>query len=80
MPLRTAFYLMAIGGINWGVIGIGYFMNINLNLVHLLFGTWPALEAIVYILVGSAAVYAVVGCRCDKCQTCFVSPETPVTK
>jgi len=77
---RIGYYLMAVGAINWGIVGIGYFMNINLNLVHLLFGTWPALEAIVYILVGAAAVFMLIGCRCAKCQTCFVAPVAPVSK
>lgn len=53
-------WLLVIGGLNWGLVGIGYFANINLNLVTMIFGKVPVLEAVVYILVGAAAVHAVV--------------------
>ena len=49
---KTALVLTAIGGINWGLIGIE-----NLNLVELIFGYAPVLVTIIYILVGLAACY-----------------------
>lgn len=49
---KTALVLTAIGGINWGLIGI-----VNLNLVELIFGYAPVLVTIIYILVGLAACY-----------------------
>lgn len=47
-----AYLLVVIGGLNWGLIGL-----LNLNLVYAIFGTVPALESLVYILVGASAVY-----------------------
>lgn len=60
--------LLIIGGLNWGLVGVGMFMNINLNVVNLLLGSWPVVEGIVYVLVGLAAVMKIIGCRCTKCK------------
>ena len=68
MPAMIGKILVVIGGINWGLVGIGWFLNMNLNVVHLILGSVPALEAIVYILVGVAAVMMLVGCKCKKCM------------
>lgn len=54
--------LIIIGGINWGLVGIFGF-----NLVAFLFGSWPIIERIIYILVGIAAIIAIfMACRCCK--------------
>lgn len=66
-----AFILVIIGGINWGLIGIGGFAKANLNVINLIFGGVPALEWIIYILIGIVAVYMIFGCKkCEKCQSC----------
>lgn len=52
-----AFALVIIGALNWGLVGIGGFMGSNWNLVNLLLGAWPAVEWVVYILVGASAVW-----------------------
>ncbi len=44
--------LLAIGGINWGLVGL-----FNLNVIALLFGTDTALSAVMYTLVGLAAIW-----------------------
>lgn len=44
--------LLAIGGINWGLVGL-----FNLNLIALLFGTGTVLSAVTYTLVGLAAIW-----------------------
>jgi uncharacterized membrane protein YuzA (DUF378 family) len=49
--------LMTVGGLNWGLVGIGGFMGANYNVVNLLLGSWPQVEWVVYILVGLAAVH-----------------------
>lgn len=49
---KTAFILIIVGAINWGLIGL-----FGLNLVTLVFGKWPILVSIVYILIGFAGVY-----------------------
>jgi uncharacterized membrane protein YuzA (DUF378 family) len=51
--------LVWIGALNWGLVGIGQFMGTNLNVVNLILGSVPMLENIVYILVGAAAVCAI---------------------
>ncbi len=38
------------------------------NVVHMILGSVPTLEAIVYVLVGVAAVMKLVGCKCKKCS------------
>ncbi|MCE9628423.1 MAG: DUF378 domain-containing protein [Candidatus Vogelbacteria bacterium] len=65
--------LLAIGGLNWGLVGISYFVERNLNLVNLLFGKIPTLEATVYIVVGLAAIASFLHCKCKKCQNCSCS-------
>ena len=57
--------LLTIGGLNWGLVGIGYFAGGNWNVVNMLLGSWPAVEAIVYILVGLSAVCKL-ACPCKK--------------
>lgn len=67
--------LLIVGGLNWGLVGVGMLMGTDLNVVNLIFGSMPMLEAIVYILVGVAAVMALIGCKCKKCTsgcTCSV--------
>ncbi len=48
--------LVVIGGINWGLIGLGMLMSKDWNVVNMILGGVPMLEAIVYVLVGLAAV------------------------
>ena len=64
-----AFVLLIIGGLNWGLMGIGYFANANWNVVNLLLGSWPSVESIVYILVGLSAVWLGITHKGD-CKTC----------
>ena len=52
--------LVVVGGVNWGLMGLGYFFGgADWNVVHMLLGSVLALENIVYVLVGAAAVYMV---------------------
>lgn len=50
----VAYILLWAGGLNWGLIGL-----FNFNLVQALFGGWPMLATLVYILVGLSAVYTI---------------------
>lgn len=71
------FVLMIVGGINWGLVGVGALMQTNLNVVNLLLGNWPMVEIIVYILVGVSAIVAIFGgCKCETCSM-SVAPEAP---
>ena len=67
---KIAWVLVVIGGLNWGVVGVGRFLgNSDLNLVSMLVGSWSkTAEAIVYILVGICAFVAIFGCPCKKCK------------
>lgn len=60
----VAFTLAMVGALNWGLVGL-----LNFNLVTTLFGSWPTVERVVYILVGVAAVYVFATHRGD-CKTC----------
>lgn len=48
----VTFWLVIVGALNWGLIGLFGF-----NLVNVIFGSWPMVETLVYVLVGVAAVY-----------------------
>lgn len=61
--------LVVIGGINWGLVGLGMLMGGEWNIVNILLGSWPAVEAVIYVLVGLAAAVQVLGCVCSKCRT-----------
>jgi uncharacterized membrane protein YuzA (DUF378 family) len=49
-----AMILTIIGAINWGLVGLFRF-----NLVHAIFGGVPALESIIYILVGLSGLWLI---------------------
>ena len=66
----TEFILVIIGGLNWGLIAIGYFMGQDWNVVKLLINSWsPAVENIVYLLVGLSALALAFSHKKD-CRTC----------
>lgn len=74
-PMKVLSYvavlLTVVGGLNWGLVGLGYFLDMNLNLVNLLLGTWPVVEAVVYLLVGVSALivgYAHMAKKCTMCE------------
>jgi len=50
-------WLLVIGGLNWGLVGLGYFLNTDLNVVNMLLGAWAAVENLVYVVVGLAALW-----------------------
>jgi uncharacterized membrane protein YuzA (DUF378 family) len=58
-----AFILLVIGGLNWLLVAFGW------NLVTLLFGAWPTLVMLIYILVGLSAIYEAV-MHGKNCKTC----------
>jgi uncharacterized protein len=53
----AAFVLVIVGGINWGLVGLGGFMGANWNVVYMIFGQVPMLEWLIYVLVGLSALY-----------------------
>jgi uncharacterized membrane protein YuzA (DUF378 family) len=62
--------LVFIGGLNWGLVGLGMLMGKDWNVVHMILSFSSTVEAIVYLLVGIAAIMALVGCKCAKCKSC----------
>ena len=65
MKLNTidiiALVLVIIGGLNWGLVALGY------NLVDAILGSMPWLVTIVYLLVGLSAIYlAVVSMKLER--------------
>ena len=71
MPAKVSGLLVFVGGLNWGLVGLGMFFGGNWNLVTMLLGSWPKVEALVYVLVGVAAVMMLFGCKCAKCKACM---------
>lgn len=64
-----SFLLVAIGGLNWGLVGLGNFLGGNWNVVSMLLGSWPSVESLVYVLVGLGAVVLVFTHKSD-CRMC----------
>lgn len=76
----VGYYLVIIGAINWGLVGLGDLLGTNLNLVNLIFGRMMWVEEFVYIAVGAAGVMTLIGCKCRTCAACradAAKPETP---
>ena len=49
--------LVIVGAINWGLVGAGMLIDANWNLVAMIFGSIPTIEAAIYLLVGLAGLY-----------------------
>lgn len=56
-------WLVVIGGLNWGLVGVGSFAGTNLNVVQMILGgvAGGVLANIVYVLVGLSALYMLWG-------------------
>ncbi len=64
-----AWILLVVGGLNWLLIGVGEIAGGDWNVIRIVLGSWPMIEAIVYILVGLAAIYQITTHRAH-CRTC----------
>jgi uncharacterized protein len=47
-----AMVLVIVGAVNWGLVGA-----FNFNLVDVVFGSWPTIVRIVYVIVGLSGLY-----------------------
>jgi uncharacterized membrane protein YuzA (DUF378 family) len=68
----VATILVAVGGINWGLIGLNCLMGGvagDWNVVNMLLGTSPELEWSIYLLVGVSAVWLLVTHK-GECKLC----------
>lgn len=62
---KISFVLVIIGGLNWGLVALGTWINSgNWNVVNLLLGSWPTVENLVYLLVGLGALVIIFGKKC----------------
>jgi uncharacterized membrane protein YuzA (DUF378 family) len=80
MASTIGYYLVIIGAINWGLVGVGGLIGHDWNVVHMIFGMITWLEAAVYILVGIAGVMTFVGCKCETCKSCHVDAVKEIQK
>ncbi len=67
VPARIAKWILIIGGLNWGLIGVGAFIGENLNVINRILSGAPMIEWAIYVLVGVSAVVKIIGCRCKSC-------------
>ena len=72
MCSKVGWWLVVIGGLNWGLTGLGMLVGTNLNVVNLILGKVSWLEAIIYLLVGLSTVMLLVGCKACKGGKCDV--------
>lgn len=61
---KVSWILVIVGALNWGLVGA-----FNWNLVEAVFGTWPVVVKVVYILVGLAGLMMLLGHKCKMCRT-----------
>lgn len=58
---KIAVILLVVGGLNWGLVGF-----VQLDLVKLIFGSFPLVQNTVYVLVGISALVVMM----DLCGCC----------
>lgn len=63
---KVAWILVIVGALNWGLVGAFGF-----NLVNTIFGSWPMVERVIYILVGLSAVSMFFMGACSGCKKCM---------
>lgn len=75
---KTMKVLLFVGGLNWGLVGLGMLLGKGdaWNIVNVILGSMPKLEAVVYLLVGMAAVGKLFCCKCAKCKAACGSCST----
>lgn len=68
----VTFILVAVGGLNWGLVGLGALMGdaSGWNVVNMVLGGWPMVESIVYLLVGLSTVWIVI-MHPKQCKECM---------
>lgn len=54
---NVAWWLVIIGAINWGLVGLGYYMGSDYNVVKMIFGSMASVENLVYVLVGLSGAW-----------------------
>jgi uncharacterized membrane protein YuzA (DUF378 family) len=69
---RAAGWLLIVGGLQLGIMGLGNFLGNDWNVVGSLLGSWPVVVDVLYVLVGLGAVHGLMsmkgGCCGGKCK------------
>ncbi|MES2014422.1 MAG: DUF378 domain-containing protein [Patescibacteria group bacterium] len=73
----VSFLLLVVGGLNWGLMGLGGFMGSDWNVVHMILGAWPQVEWVVYILVGLSALFLMLDHK-RSCKMCMAGGAKPM--
>ena len=60
MLSQITYWLVVIGGLNWGLVGLGNLMAKDWNVLRMVLGFSPTLLAIVYVLVGLSALKMII--------------------
>lgn len=55
-PDRVSLVPVVVGALNWGLVGIGQLVMADRNLLDPIFGPFPAVESLIYGLVGLTGV------------------------
>ena len=63
----VAAVLLVVGGLNWGLVGIAHF-DLVAAIFGMHFGETSMLSAVVYSLVGLAALYQAVSFKAIQCR------------
>ena len=58
-----AFWLLVIGGLNWGLVGA-----FDLDVVNMIFGAWDWLEMLIQILIGLSGILILLKGSCKSCK------------
>ncbi len=66
---KVAWWLVIIGALNWGLVGVSYFVSDrSWDLVGLIFGN-GVVANIIFIVVGISAIAVLMGhCGCKSCK------------
>jgi uncharacterized protein len=64
---KVACWLLLLGGLNMGLIGLGSFVGSDLDVVHMVLGSSSQLEMGFYVLVGLGALGKIFKC-CPCCK------------
>jgi len=55
MEKKWGRWILIAGGLNWGLAGFGRFFDTNLNIINIILGSVPAVENLVYVIIGICA-------------------------
>jgi uncharacterized membrane protein YuzA (DUF378 family) len=67
-----AVIILIIGGLNWGCVGL-----FNFNVIGAIFGDMTVFTRFLYIIVGLAGLWSIIGLGAHVHQHRFETPQTP---